>query len=401
MPNEQGNWGDLIKEYKKTDINYPALKLVTLAQWALESGYGRSKLATEHNNFSGLKYRDRMAQHANPVSYGAHDGVDIYCKFTNISAFIVGYWHFIESGPYSGWEDFGENPLGFIRHLKSRGFAGDPNYVEKVMDVFNRLSEELDDFEEADRPPRRHIGDTRAVAIELVAGRDHRIRGDYHRGLEGLIVHYDAFRIKPKFAEQENSDWASVRTIEMGTDYGYRYLCISRTGRIFGPSNWDWDHWGYHAGRSKCPVTDRTGVSRYYAGIEMNNPGLLFQAQEENVFCPWYNSRLRSDGMVELDGRGRCYRVNARDEWYTAGQVRHATGGNIYSGYYLPYTMAQFEALKGLVALAASQRPSTFRYDLVLGHDEVSPGRKQDPGGALAYEGRIMQMDEFRREVTP
>lgn len=401
MPAAKTPWEELIEVYHLSKTPYPDLKAITLAQWALESGYGTSALATEHFNFGGLKFRERMAAHALPVDYQAHDGEDTYCKFADYESFIAGYWHFIASGPYDGWEDYGDDPLGYIRHIHSKGYAADPAYVAKVAKVFEDIADDLGIGDQIDRPNKRDYGEDLAVVLEPVMGQSHKIRGSYENGLEGLIVHYDAGRIRPKYAADENSDWGSIKTIEWGARQGYRYLCISRTGRVFAPDNWDWDHWGSHAGRSKCPITARTWVSQYYVGVEMNNPGLLYEAQEDGVFCPWYNSRRRENGSVILDERGRCYRLDPRDEWFNRERVRYASGENIFPGYYLPYTRAQFEALKGVVALAKSERPDTFGYDFIFGHDEVSPGRKQDPGGALAHEDRLMTMTEFRAEVTP
>ncbi len=400
MAKKKTPWEKLISTYKGTSIDHDGLKLVTLAQWALESGFGKSDLATKHNNFAGLKYRQRMADHATPVDYPAHDGIDTYCKFDSLKAFIHGYWHFIASGPYDGWEAFGDDPLGYIRHIKAKGYAADPNYVSKIAKVYDRLAEELGSDEELDRPHRRELGDVQPVMLEPVTGAPHRKRSAYPNGLEGLIVHYDAGRIRPKYADNEDSDYGSRGTITWGSSQGYRYLCISRTGRVFAPDNWDWDHWGYHAGTSECPVTGRTSVSRYYVGVEMNNPGYLYEAQEDGVFCPWYNSKRTENGRIIHDGRGRVYRADPDDEWFSRDQVRHASGGNITPGYYLPYTHAQYDALKGVVLAAATARPASFRFDLIFGHDEISPGRKQDPGGALAYEGRVMIMAEFRAEVA-
>ena len=52
---------DLVKTYLDTDVEFPDLRDVTVAQWILESGYGRSQLAEEHLNFAGLKWRAEMA----------------------------------------------------------------------------------------------------------------------------------------------------------------------------------------------------------------------------------------------------------------------------------------------------------------------------------------------------
>lgn len=398
MTSRNENWNSLVDAYKAADIEFPDLKVVTLAQWALESNWGASRLSTEHHNFGGLKYRARMKGYAEPVDYEAHDGRDTYCHFDNYEEFIKGYWHFIQSGPYDGWKDYGGNSLGYISHIYSKGYAADPSYVVKVTRIYNELMEEYgEDMTDAERPPNSFFGDNVIPVFEKVNGVEHRKRGRYTNNIEGLIVHYDAFRIKRTNVNQENSDSRSIQMLGSGENNGYRYGIISRTGRIFVPENWDWENWGYHAGTSRCPLTDRTGVSRYYVGFEMNNPGLLYQAQEDGVFCPWYNSKRNSGGSVILDSRGRCTRVTDRDEWYTYDEVRYAQGDNITRGYYLPYTEDQFNSLVAIIAFLKDKFPNHFDINKVFGHDEVSPRRKQDPGGALAYDGRLMTMPQFRQ----
>jgi hypothetical protein len=107
----------LVKAYLDADVEFPNLRDVTIAQWILESGYGRSRLAEEHLNFGGLKWRAEMAGFAEPVDYPAHDGVDQYCKFASVAAFIAGYWKFLDRAPYRGWRDHAATPESFIRFI--------------------------------------------------------------------------------------------------------------------------------------------------------------------------------------------------------------------------------------------------------------------------------------------
>ncbi len=141
-------WETLIKTYAAAPIQAPALKIVTLAQWALESAYGTSDLATRHGNFSGLKFRARVNRDrplATPVDYEAHDGLDTYCAFASLEDFIDGYWAFVDNGPmYDGWARFAEDPGGYIAHLKQGGFAGDPDYVAKVLSVMPKIRGQID-----------------------------------------------------------------------------------------------------------------------------------------------------------------------------------------------------------------------------------------------------------------
>lgn len=138
-------WSELTRVYCETDVPFPALRLVTLAQWAVESNWAMSDLAKRYNNFAGLKYRRRrMFLYARPVRYSARsDGPQVYCRFRDVRSFVRGYWAFIDNGPYRGWRDHGHDPMGFVNHLKGCGYAEDAQYIETVTRVYRRFLDEL------------------------------------------------------------------------------------------------------------------------------------------------------------------------------------------------------------------------------------------------------------------
>jgi hypothetical protein len=117
MPEVTEDFRKLAKLYNNSDIEYPQLRDITLAQWILESGYGQSELARRHFNFAGLKWRPEMQGHATPVDYQAHDGLDKYCKFESLAKFIAGYWRFIDRSPYNGWRSHVESDESYIRFI--------------------------------------------------------------------------------------------------------------------------------------------------------------------------------------------------------------------------------------------------------------------------------------------
>jgi|GEM_PF-1563874 len=248
-----------------------------------------------------------------------------------------------------------------------------------------------------DRPDRRAMGDYVPPDIRVVPGVRHKAQGLRPGGLEGLIVHFDAYRIRAAGNGPEASDSRTLDMLRSGEDNGFHYVEISRTGTIFMPEGFNWLEWGSHAGTSRCPRTGRTGVSRYYVGVEMNNPGVLYPTADPDIFCPWFNARRNEQGNVILDAQGKCVRRSASDEWYKQSEVRFVPAqGNIHPHWYLPYSHAQFEALTNLVLYLARRYPDSFRIENVLGHDEVAPTRKDDPGGALASPDEVMTMEAFR-----
>ena len=142
---------DLLKRlaivYKGENIRHPQLRAVTLAQWLLESGRAKSKLAKLHLNFGGLKWRPEMATFATKISFEAHDGVDNYCKFATIENFINGYWAFLNRSPYSGWEERASDAQAFIKFIGPI-YTPTEGYADRVLALVPEATALLSETEE-------------------------------------------------------------------------------------------------------------------------------------------------------------------------------------------------------------------------------------------------------------
>lgn len=136
----------LVKIYAGMTIEFPQLRVATVAQWILESGRGESKLFMELNNPFGMKYRDEMAAYGTPQKYQANDGEDTYVHFTSLEKAIEGYWRFIERTPYNGWRNHVSTPEAYITYIKKCGYAEDPGYVAKVTALFPEAQALLNEF---------------------------------------------------------------------------------------------------------------------------------------------------------------------------------------------------------------------------------------------------------------
>lgn len=186
-----------------------------------------------------------------------------------------------------------------------------------------------------------------------------RTRGKYANGYPlGAVVHFTAGR-----------DGAG-KTIDGGIKNGYTFLCIQKDGLVAQAH--PISQWGYHAGESAWkPLIG--GVSDDLIGIEINAAGRV-EKQENGTFKTWFGTYLS-----ESDVR------------YTEGKE------NQLKGYYEKYTAAQEKSLIEVLLWLKHQAPDIFRFDYVLGHDEVAGPlgigrwRKNDPGAALS-----MTMNEFR-----
>lgn len=401
---EMHSWSELVKSARSAAIPAPGLRATTLAQWILESDRGSSALAQQYGNFGGLKWREEMKGYATPVTYGAHDGVDTYCEFENVQAFIQGYWRFIGRSVYAGWEAFSNDPSGYIGFLKGRGYAADAAYPAKVLALLPEAEALLGEgqsrqIEEPDRPSRAKAEGSRldflatieSPAFEVLGQVKHTYQGARPNGLEGAIVHYDAGRTRPTKGA-DDPEWGARQTLDWGASQSYAFTTISRSGKIYLPTNMDWLAWGHHAGKSRCPVTDRTSVSQYFVGFEINCPGLIYPTSDPDAFIAWFDAKHDAEGSVILNSKGQATIATSNPEIYRKAQLRHvpAQTGNISPGYYVPYTQAQQEALIKVLLWLKARYPKTFRLDYVFGHDEVSPHRKVDPGaayGLLASKG--------------
>lgn len=170
-------------------------------------------------------------------------------------------------------------------------------------------------------------------------------RGKYAHGHpEGLIVHYSAGRDAP------------VQTLEMAASAGHCYMVIDGSGQLFQAV--PLDAWGYHAGTSSHPKLG-TSVSSRCVGVEILCAGRL--KEKDGKLLTWWGDVVPRE------------------------QARYVPDeANRFNGFYQKYTPEQEETLARLCWWLKANAPLIFDFDLVLGHDEVSPGRKMDPGGSLS-----------------
>jgi N-acetyl-anhydromuramyl-L-alanine amidase AmpD len=133
-------------------------------------------------------------------------------------------------------------------------------------------------------------------------------------------------------------------------------------------------------------------VSNEFAGVELQAAGQL--AKFGNDYFPWWDRDPKTKQYQRLDKN----KIPAREVIQVTKRE-----GNLATGYYHAYTMEQMMMLRVLCVWLHLNNPDVFSIDRVVGHDEVSPGRKVDPGGALwwgrkgeATERLPMTMAEFR-----
>lgn len=189
-----------------------------------------------------------------------------------------------------------------------------------------------------------------------------RTRGRYAKDYpRGAVVHFTAgsHRQKPEDA------------VAYMVNRGHLYFVISPKGEVF--QNFPLTHWGYHCGESKWPGLG-SSLSDTLVGIEIMCPGKL-----NADGSPWYGGGPFDKALTR--------RVAKSD-------------GQREAGLYYRYTLEQEAALEKLVRWLENNNPNVFKFENVLGHDEVSGPRglgrqrKNDPGGSLS-----LTMDDFRAKL--
>ena len=175
-----------------------------------------------------------------------------------------------------------------------------------------------------------------------------------HRGgkLEPLylVMHYTAGRSVDE----------SVRWMANPASKASAHVVVGRDGSIVQQVPFDTVAW--HAGASRWE--GRSGLNRYSIGIELDNAGRLVRQGER--WRAWFGQLYEDDDVIV---------ATHKNESQPAGW--HA------------FTPAQLDAALELAALLVD------RYALrdIIGHDDIAPGRKSDPGPAFpmaSFRARIM-----------
>ncbi len=131
------------------------------------------------------------------------------------------------------------------------------------------------------------------------------------------------------------------------------HLVIDRDGSVIQLAPFNVRTW--HAGRSHWEGV--SGLNQCSIGIEMVNAGRL--SKSGNRYLSWFNAEYPEEEIVELEHKFE----------------------NIHS-YWHAYTEAQLERATELAGILVN----AYNLRGVVGHDDIAPGRKSDPGPAFPLE---------------
>ncbi|MGM0498211.1 MAG: N-acetylmuramoyl-L-alanine amidase [Bacteroidota bacterium] len=138
------------------------------------------------------------------------------------------------------------------------------------------------------------------------------------------------------------------------------HLVIDRDGTIFQLVPFDTIAW--HAGRSSWK--GRSGLNKYSIGIEIDNAGVL--SKSGNKYVAWFGKKYDAEDVIEATHRNESQ-----------------------PKYWHLYTEKQIEVVEELCELLLNKYTGIQN---ILGHEEIAPGRKQDPGPAFP-------LDQLRKHL--
>lgn len=173
--------------------------------------------------------------------------------------------------------------------------------------------------------------------------------GEFAKGnLDTVVMHYTAGPYK-----------TSLRTLVNPKVRASAHIILDRDGSITQLIPFNLMAW--HAGKSY--YKGRTSYNKYSIGIEMVNSGYL--TKSGNIYRAWYGEAFNPSEVIEAIHRNHSH-----------------------SKYWHVYTPEQIDAAYDLVQALIDEYGIKF----ILGHEEVAPKRKTDPGPAFP-------LDRFRERL--
>ena len=119
-----------------------------IAQAILESGWGKSGLASKYHNYFGLKcgssWKGKSVNMATKEEYkvGMLTNIrDNFRVYDSMDAGVKGYFDFINTSRYANLKGV-KNPEEYVRRIKADGYATSSKYVDNIMRVIrdNKLT---------------------------------------------------------------------------------------------------------------------------------------------------------------------------------------------------------------------------------------------------------------------
>ncbi len=159
-----------------------------------------------------------------------------------------------------------------------------------------------------------------------------------------IIIHYTAGR-----GAKSSATYLSKPEVKASA-----HIVIGRDGTIFQLVPFNTIAW--HAGKSA--YEGRIGYNKFSIGIELDNAGILKKSGSE--YLSWFGKSYPENEVIQAIHRNE----SQEKYWHT-------------------FTEIQIEMLEE-ICLTIMNKYTSIQH--ILGHEEISPGRKTDPGPAFPLE---------------
>ncbi|WP_109829856.1 N-acetylmuramoyl-L-alanine amidase [Reichenbachiella versicolor] len=147
------------------------------------------------------------------------------------------------------------------------------------------------------------------------------------------------------------------------------HIVLDRSGHIYQLVPFDTVTW--HAGKSS--YEGRSGFNKFSIGIEIDNAGVLEKVG--NKYKSWFGKTYPEEEVMQAVHRNE----SASRFWHT-------------------YTEVQIDKTIEMIEALMDRYPTITN---ILGHEEISKGRKQDPGPAFPLDKVRNGFLESREEELP
>ena len=169
-----------------------------IAQAILESGWGKSSLASKYHNYFGLKcggaWKGKSVNMATKEEYkvGTLTNIrDNFRVYDSMEDGVKGYFDFINTRRYANLKGV-RSPEEYVRRIKADGYATSSSYVDTLLKVIR--DNNLTRFDTDVEKPKKEEGDNmkkEELTGEVLSGKEiidilakRVIRGDYGNGTD-------------------------------------------------------------------------------------------------------------------------------------------------------------------------------------------------------------------------
>ncbi len=113
---------------------------ITIAQGILESGSGTSRLATRVNNHFGIKCFSRNCKKGHCTNFEDDHHKDFFRNYKSAWQSYRDHSLFLNGSRYKHLQQYGTDYKAWAHGLKKAGYATDPNYAHKLIELIERFN---------------------------------------------------------------------------------------------------------------------------------------------------------------------------------------------------------------------------------------------------------------------